>query len=100
MLRAGKELIAKEACGATNSTRFPFNRPSSRAVKLLELLCTNPPISSRRTRGASADCRICAFLEGQTVATKLLKFEPLRYGRSYRIEIDAEYQSLDTSAQE
>lgn len=92
--------MENEACGATNSIMFPFIRPSNRAVKLLELLCTNSPISSRRTRGASADCRMCAFLEGQTVVTKALKFPPLRYGRSYNKDMDAEYQSLDTSVQE
>jgi hypothetical protein len=45
------------------------------------------------------DCRICAFLEGQTVLTNSLKFPPLRYGRLYSRAMLAEYQALDTRLQ-
>ena len=99
LLRAAKLFIAKEACGATNSSMFPFKRPRSLAVKLRLALCTSSPISSFRTRTASVDCRICAFLEGQTVLTNSLKFPPLRYGRLYSRAMLAEYQALDTRLQ-
>jgi hypothetical protein len=98
LLRAAKLLIANDACGATNSSTFPFKRPNNLAVRLLLALCTNSPISSRRTRTASVDRRIWAFFEGQTVVTNSAKLPPLRCGRLYNSSILAEYQALDTRA--
>lgn len=76
--RGAKEFMAKEACGATNSTMFPFNRPRRRAVRDFEELCTSSPMSSLRTRVARAESRMWAFLEGQTVVANWEKFPPWR----------------------
>ena len=76
--RAAKLLIAKEACGAMNSSMFPLSLPRSRAVRLLLALCTSSFMSSLRTRTASVDRLINAFLEGHTVATNSSKFPPCR----------------------
>ena len=75
---AAKLLIAKLACGATKASILCFNLPNNRAVRLLLLLCTSSPISNCRTSTARDDCRICAFLEGQTVVTNSAKFPPWR----------------------
>lgn len=64
---AAKLLTAKEDWGAMNSSTLPFNRPSSRAVRDLEELCTSSDMSRRRTKEARGECRIRAILEGHTV---------------------------------
>ena len=76
LLSAAKLLMANEACGATNSSMLCFSRPSNLAVKLRLELCTNSPMSKLRTKTASEDRRMCAFLDGQTVATNSEKFPP------------------------
>jgi hypothetical protein len=96
LLRAAKLLIANDACGATNSSIFPFKRPNNLAVRLLLALCTSSPISSRRTMTASVDWRMWAFFEGQTVETNSAKLPPLRYGRLYNSSMLAEYQDRET----
>lgn len=80
--RAAKLFIAKDACGATNSSRLGLRRPKSRAVSEREELCTRRLISSRTTKGASGECRIRAFFEGQIVVMKGEKFEPVMEGRA------------------
>jgi hypothetical protein len=99
LLKAAKLLMAKEACGATNSSIFPFSLPSNLAVKLRLALCTRSPISKRLTKTDSADFRICAFLEGQMVVTNWPKLPPVRNGRSYRVPILAAYHARETRVQ-
>lgn len=81
MLKAAKLLMAKEACGATNSSRLCFKRPRRRAVRDFEELWTSSDMSRRSTREARGEYRIRAFLEGQIVVLNWVKLPPCICGR-------------------
>ena len=90
------QTYAKEACGATNASRFPFTLPKILAVRLLLPLCTSRLISSRRTSSARPLVLIWAFTDGQIARTKASKLLPSMMGLAYKKGVEDRYHVLAT----